>query len=114
MCTNVKFEIFPALSFIKFETNPTPTHIRNFSIYMDLKQRQLGHLKFFRVAIRNFSALPAIRFRACVEIVGPAVYKNIAEFNEIENSSPYSGKGHTEHEAKSRRCRQFPMIKRLH
>ena len=25
------------------------------------------------------------------KVAGPAVYKNIAEFNEIENSSPYSG-----------------------
>ena len=41
----------------------------------------------------------------------PCSIQNIAEFNEIENSSPYSGKsGHTAHEAKLRRCRQFPMI----
>ena len=29
--------------------------------------------------------------RANSKVAGPAVYKNIAEFNEIENSSPYSG-----------------------
>ena len=33
--SKLKFEIFPALSFRKFETNPTA--IRNFSIYMDSK-----------------------------------------------------------------------------
>ena len=60
MCTNVKFEIFPALSFRKFETNPTLTDIRDFSIYMDSKQRQLWHSKFFRLSIRNFSALPIL------------------------------------------------------
>ena len=26
-----------------------------------------------------------------LESIGPAVYKNIAEFNEMENSSPYNG-----------------------
>ena len=25
------------------------------------------------------------------KVAGPAVYKNIAEFNKIENSSPYNG-----------------------
>ena len=29
--------------------------------------------------------------RANSKVLGPAVYKNIAEFNEIENSSPYNG-----------------------
>ena len=29
--------------------------------------------------------------RANLKVLGPAVYKNIAEFNEIENSSPYNG-----------------------
>ena len=29
--------------------------------------------------------------RANSKVLGPTVYKNIAEFNEIENSSPYNG-----------------------
>ena len=29
--------------------------------------------------------------RANSKVLGPAVYKNIAEFNKIENSSPYNG-----------------------
>ena len=49
--SNLKFEIFSALSFRKFETNPTLTDIRNFSIYMDSKQRQLWRSKFFRLSI---------------------------------------------------------------
>ena len=62
----------------------------------------------------EFLLAPPCCERANSKVLGPAVYKNIAEFNEIKNSSQYSGKGHTDHEAKSRRCRQFPMIKQLH
>ena len=29
--------------------------------------------------------------RANSKVLGPAIYKYIAEFNQIENSSPYSG-----------------------
>ena len=55
--------------------------------------------------------------RANSQVTGTAVYENIiAEFNEIKNSSPYTvqWKGHQTNEAKSRRYRQFPIIKQLH
>ena len=67
--------------------------------------------KFISGATLREKRQASICQRANSKVLGPAVYKNIAEFNEIENSSPYNGKsGHTDHEAKSRRCRQFPMI----
>ena len=48
------------------------------------------------------------------KVVGTAVYKNIVEFNEIEIRTSVGKSGQTNHEAKSRRCRQFTMTKQLH
>ena len=52
--------------------------------------------------------------RANSKVAGPAVYKNIAEFNKIENSSPYSGNsGHTDHEAMRKGRPRLALLRRM-